>query len=155
MPIPAIPLAVAAAKALPFLVKGAVVVGKALVANPAAAKGATVALKTAVGTFGSTATTTAVATGLVCIGGVAWTGENAKRAMDAYDYASEGDLASAAKELTAFAVSVKTVGTTEYTGHLQSWIDNGKPLDSSLLQLAQDGKALVDEAIKTGQLSLD
>jgi len=131
---------------LPFLIKGGIVVGKVLLSKGAAAKGAAVLTKTAVAKYGAAKTASIVVTGLVCTGGVVWTLENIERIRTAWEHFSNGDYMKAADELARVAVSIKTVGASDYAGDLNTWLENGKPLDGSFFQLLQDGKALADEA---------
>lgn len=131
---------------LPFLIKGAFVVGKVLLSKGAVAKGAAVVTKSAVAKYGAAKTTSVIVTGLVCTGGIAWTLENIERMGRAYELCSEGNYRGAADELTRIAISIKTVGTGDYAADVKKWLANGKPLDATFIQLITNGKALADEA---------
>ncbi len=138
--------------AIPFLIKGAIVVGKLLFTKAAAAKATVVVAKSAVTHYGLAHSVALAATGLVLVGGMAWTIENVTRARKAFASYAAGDTAGAAGQLVALASSIKTVGTTDFAGDLNAWIDNGSPLDQSLARLVDDAKNLAEEAMATGKL---
>lgn len=140
---------------LPFVAKGALIVGKALIAKggtAAAAKTVVVGAKAASATIGTAAAATAVTTGLAIVGGVAWSMENARRAGEAYELANAGDLSGAGQKLAKIAISAKTVGQTDFAGDLQDWMDAGKPIDGRVVELATAAKHIADEAIESGKL---
>lgn len=138
---------------LPFLIKGGVVVGKILLTKAGAAKTAAVVTKSAVTHLGAAKTASIVATGLVCTGGVMWTVENIERVHKTYEHFSAGNYRAAVDELTRVAISVKTVGASDYAGDLKAWLASGKPMDDTFVQLIKDGKALADEALATAEFT--
>lgn len=142
---------------LPFALKGAVIVGKAVLAKGGTAAAAKVAYgaKAAAATYGTAATAAAATTVLAFVGGVAWSVENARRAREAYDLAEAGDLSGAGGKLAAIAVSAKTVGHSDFAGDLQDWMDAGQPLDGRVVTLARGAQRLAEEAAESGKLVED
>lgn len=131
--------------ALPLLLKGGLIAVKYMSAKGAAA---TVIKAVAVSTkvYGLGATVSAVATGLVVVGGVAWTCERYLMAQSAVKYFDDGDYIGAANEVTRIIKSVYMDGVEDVAGIGQEWLNSGASIDSPLFkQLVGVCRQAVDE----------
>lgn len=110
---------------IPFLIKGAIVAGKAIIA----AKKATVVAKAATAlshTYGTGAVVSAGATICVTIGGIVWTAERVEDITKSYKAWENGDYKSLKSHLTTLYSKLNTLG-------------HNSVLDSATQLLAQNG----------------
>ena len=138
MPIPLI---------LPFLFKGAVVVGKLLSAKGAGAAAAKVAAG-AVKTYGLQATVATTATGLVGVGALKWTYERGQMAKKIHsDYKNE-NYSSAAKRLFGLIKSFHMIDGNDFVETGRSWINDGCRIDSTEFRTLMSDVKLISKETK-------
>ena len=136
---------------LPFAAKGLMVVAKYIMSKGAVGKAA-ITMKQVVSTYGVATAATATTTGVVIIGGIVWTQESINSANNAYKYYQKGDKVKAAKELSLLAVNIKSMGSTDFAGSLQDWIDTGKQIDTKeFVMLINEARKIAMEAVKTAK----
>ena len=137
--------------AIPLLIKGGIVAAKFIASKHAAVRVAQGAIATAK-VYGAATTVGAVASGLIVVGGVAWTVERfgmGKKALQLFD---SGDWSGAANELSRIASSFYQVEGGHFVDNIIAWQNHGRSIDDPAFKsIISDLRKIIDEGNTTYQ----
>jgi hypothetical protein len=95
---------------IPFLIKGAIIVGKAVIAPKKVAVVSKVATG-AINAYGATAVASTAATACIAIGGIYWSAERIDDVEKCYETWQKGDYQALAGQMASLASKMHSVGT--------------------------------------------